>query len=131
MVGAAEEAGQFSLADAKQQPEESNNTIPIVAPPIVRPGESIYLHGLLYSAAPPPNITAKDFKHIAPLYDSQKVSIGLLLDLGEEGQLSPCWGIYKSCRSSSRVHSCKGNNGRQARYTVFITLTLLLNSHRR
>ena len=84
MVGVAEEAGQFSLADAEQQPEGSKKRVLAAALPTVRPGESIYLHGPLHGAALPPNITAEDINHIAPLYDSQKASIGLLLDLGED-----------------------------------------------
>ena len=70
MFGAAEEAGQFGLADAEKQPEGRKKAISIAAPLTVHPGEPIYLHGPLYSAAPPPKITAEDYKHIAPLYDS-------------------------------------------------------------
>ena len=85
-VGAAVEAGHFSLGDAEQT-EGNRGTIPTPAPPTVQPGEAIYLHGPLYGAAPPANIAPEDLKHIAPLYDSQKASIGLLLDLGEEGHM--------------------------------------------
>lgn len=86
MVGLAEEAGRFSLADTGQQPEGRKITVPAAAPPIVRPGESIYIHGPLYGADPPPNIKSEDLDRIAPLYDSQKASIGLLLDLGEDSE---------------------------------------------
>ena len=59
MVGVAEEAGRFSLADTEQQREGRKITVPAAAPPIVRPGESIYIHGPLYGADPPPTTTQR------------------------------------------------------------------------
>lgn len=90
MLGAAEEAGRFS-GGGGEQTERSENTMTApalpTAPPTVRPGEPIYLHGPLYGAAPSASIAPEDLSQIAPLYGSQKASIGLLLDLGEEGHM--------------------------------------------
>ena len=88
LIFGAEVAGQFGLAE---QPEGKKKTISIAAPLTVHPREPVYLHGPLNSAAPPPKIAAEDFKHIAPLSDSQKASTGILLDLGGEEQILSLW----------------------------------------